>query len=65
MQDPGKPALVIYDMPESQGQIHIHGDAICGGVHDYGRTIFRPLNAYESAMADFNAQQLGLPKIKP
>lgn len=63
MSIPIKPNLTIYDLPGSQGQVHIHGDAAYGRIYDYSRQVYRPLNAYESAMADLYAQNLGLKKI--
>jgi hypothetical protein len=62
-------SLRIYDLPASQGQVHLHGDAtgtnLYGGrLYDYSRQAYRPLNGYEAAMADYSAQQVGLPKIE-
>jgi hypothetical protein len=63
----------IYDLPLSQGQIHIHGSAdgtiLYGGrLYPYDRKdrkVYIPLDAYEVAMADYYAQQLGLKLIEP
>lgn len=58
-----KEKLAIFDLPFSQGQVHIHGDASSGRVYDYSQKYYIPLNAYESAMVDLRAKQLGLSKI--
>ena len=60
----------IYDLPHSQGQLHLHGDSsgttLYGGrIYDYGRSVYRTLNSYEAAMADLHADRLGLKKIEP
>lgn len=60
----------IYDLPHSQGQVHLHGDPsgnyLYGGrIYDYSREVYRPLNAYEAAMADYYAQQVGLNQVDP
>lgn len=60
----------IYDLPHSQGQLHIHGDAsgnyLYGArLYDYSRSVYKQLNGYEAAMADLHAQQLGYKPILP
>ena len=59
--------LTIYDLPGSQGQFHFHGDAAFGSIQAYGPSSVPPmrLNAYECAMGDLYAQQLGLKKVDP
>ncbi len=57
-----------FDLPDSQGQIHIHGDAsgdylYMGWLQNHGWQEGDPrifLDSYEAAMADFHAQQMGL-----
>ncbi|MCA9045762.1 MAG: hypothetical protein KDA69_15650 [Planctomycetaceae bacterium] len=55
--------LRIYDVPSMGAQVHIHGDAAGGRIYDYSRQSYTPLNAYESAMAELHAQQLGIQPI--
>ena len=60
----------IYDLPYSQGQLHLHGDpsgnTIYGGkLIDYSRKAELNLNGYEASMAELNATSLGLKRIDP
>ncbi|MEW6063390.1 MAG: hypothetical protein AB1571_03440 [Nanoarchaeota archaeon] len=61
--------LIIYDLPGSGGQIHIHTDASGNyisnaRIYDYSRENFKDLSSYEASMADYFAQTTGLKKIE-
>lgn len=63
-----KDSLRIIDLPNSNSQLHIHGDSSMttlknSRLYDYSRENYRTLNSYESAMADLYAHQLGLKTI--
>lgn len=63
----------IWDLPGSGGQVHLHGSpdgtVLRGGrLYPYDRSdpdAFRRLNAHEAAMADYDAEQLGLKRVDP
>jgi hypothetical protein len=58
--------MKIIDLPGSSLQIHLHEGA--GSIKPYGwqrGDPYRPLDAYESAMADHYASQLGLTSLEP
>lgn len=55
--------LMIYDLPNSGGQLHIHTDSSGNYInearlYDYSRKNFKRLNSYEAAMAELYAQNL-------
>ena len=57
----GKP--IVYDLPMTGVQMHLHENnkGILGGrAYSYDRQSWAPLNAYEGAMADHYAKQLGI-----
>ncbi len=59
--------ILIYDFPGSGGQVHLHQNDLGfsgGRVYPYGREVFKPLNAYEAAMFEYRANQLGCKPIK-
>lgn len=52
--------LRVFDIPDAKAQFHLHGDAACGKLITHDRQHEVILNAYESAMVDLLAPQVGL-----
>ncbi len=60
--------LIIRDLPASGVQLHMHTDASgtcirAASLKTYSGERVRTLTPYEAAMADANAQALGLKRI--